>query len=141
MNKDYVTHSGIITRIDDGSLTLRTEEACRCEGCAVASLCNKDSSSEQESITINTPESSLYNVGERVEIIASSGSTLRATWWALMLPTLLFIGIVLAVRLIWHNSGAWSLVTGFVVLAIYDLFLYRFRKRLAQNISWKVRRL
>ncbi len=83
----------------------------------------------------------LYNVGERVEVIASSGSTLRATWWALMLPTLLFIGIVLAVRLIWHNSGAWSLVTGFVVLAIYDLFLYRFRKRLAQNISWKVRRL
>jgi len=120
MNKDYVTHSGIITRIDDGSLTLRTEEACRCEGCAVASLCNKDSSSEQESITINTTESSLSKVGERVEVIASSGSTLR---------------------LIWHNSGAWSLVTGFVVLAIYDLFLYRFRKRLAQNISWKVRRL
>ena len=66
MNKDYVTHSGIITRIDYGSLTLRTEEACRCVGFAVASLCNKDSSSEQESITINTPESSLYNVGERV---------------------------------------------------------------------------
>lgn len=140
MNKDYVTHSGTITSVNDGSITLRTEDVCRCDGCAVASLCNKDSSSEHESITVNTPDARHYSVGEHVEVTASSGSTLRASWWALMLPTLLFIGVILAVRLIWSDSGLWSLAAGFTVLAVYDLLLYLFRKRLAQNITWKVRR-
>lgn len=141
MNKDYVTHQGIITRVSDGLLTLRTDEACSCDGCAVASLCNKDNPKSHDTLTIDLPDATRFSVGERVEIIASSGSTLRATWWALLLPTLLFVGIILAVRLIWPSSGALSLVAGFVVLGIYDLILYLMRRRLAGRISWSVKRL
>lgn len=141
MNKDYVTHQGIITCVSDGTLTLRTDEACSCDGCAVASLCNKDNPKSHDLITIDLPDATRYSEGERVEIIASSGSTLRATWWALILPTVLFVGVILAVRLIWPESGAISLVAGFVTLGIYDLILYLLRRRLAGRISWSVRRL
>ena len=142
MNRDYVSHSGTITQVTDSSITLRTDSSCSCDGCAVASLCNKDSSSgEGESITIDTTRAPEYNVGERVIVSATSGSTLRATWWALILPTVLFIGVVLAVRLIWPASGAISLAAGFGALVIYDFGLYLCRKRLSQKIIWNVKRL
>ena len=141
MKQDYVTHSGTITHVTDSTLTLRTDGSCSCDGCAVASLGNKDTSSGGESITIDTPQARQYSVGQQVEVIASSGSTLRATWWALLLPTILFVGIILGVRLLWPQSGAISLVAGFVALAIYDLGLYLFRRRLAQKIIWTIRPL
>ena len=141
MKQDYVTHSGTITHVTDSTLTLRTDGSCSCDGCAVAALCNKDTSSGGESITIDTPQARQYSVGQQVEVIASSGSTLRATWWALLLPTILFVGIILGVRLLWPQSGAISLVAGFVALAIYDLGLYLFRRRLAQKIIWTIRPL
>ena len=141
MKQDYVTHSGTITHVTDSTLTLRTDGSCSCDGCAVASLCSKDTSSGGESITIDTPQARQYSVGQQVEVIASSGSTLRATWWALLLPTILFVGIILGVRLLWPQSGAISLVAGFVALAIYDLGLYLFRRRLAQKIIWTIRPL
>ena len=141
MKQDYVTHSGTITHVTDSTLTLRTDGSCSCDGCAVASLCNKDTSSGGESITIDTPQARQYSVGQQVEVIASSGSTLRATWLALLLPTILFVGIILGVRLLWPQSGAISLVAGFVALAIYDLGLYLFRRRLAQKIIWTIRPL
>ncbi len=142
MKQDYVTHIGTVIRVTDGSLTLRTDGSCSCDGCAVASLCNKDGSDGGgESLIIDTPDARDYREGERVEVSATSGSTLRATWWALILPTIIFIGVILAVRLLWPDSGAMSLVVGFVALAVYDFGLYLMRRRLAQKIVWRVRRL
>ena len=142
MKQDYVTHSGTIVQVTDSSITLRTDGSCRCDGCAVASLCNKDTSTgEGENITIDTTQAPQYSVGQKVEVSATSGSTLRATWWALILPTVLFIGVVLAVRLLWPESGATSLAVGFGALVIYDFGLYLCRKRLAQKIIWNIRRI
>ena len=141
MKQDYVTHSGTITHVTDTSMTLRTDGSCSCDGCAVASLCNKDSSTGGELITIDSPDSRYYSVGQQVEVIATSGSTLRATWWALILPTLIFVGVILAVRLAWPESGVWSLGAGFLALALYDFGLYLCRKKLSGKIIWKIRPL
>ena len=139
MKQDYVTHSGIITHITDSTLTLHTDGSGNCDGCAVASLCNKDTNSGGESIIIDTPEARCFSVGQQVEAVASSSSTLRATWWALILPTILFIGVVLIALLLWPGLKSWSLLIGFIFLAVYDLLLYVFRKRIAQKIRWTVR--
>ena len=141
MKKEDVTHRGIITGISADILTVRTDEECRCDGCAVAALCNKDSSDDHELLSVNTDCASDFSVGERVEVTASSSSTLLATWWALVLPTLVFIGVILGVRFGWPESGGWSILAGFVALAVYDLFLYLFRRRIAQKVRWTVRRL
>lgn len=139
MKQDYVTHSGTIIHVTDKTLTLRTDGTCSCDGCAVASLCNKDGAKGGETLTIDTPQACMYTVGQKVEVTASSGSTLRATWWALLLPTILFVAVILGVRLIWPQSGAVSLAAGFACLAIYDFGLYIFRRRLAQKIIWTVK--
>lgn len=141
MKKENVTHKGVIVRISGNTLTLRTDEACQCDGCAVVALCNKSEGSGSELLNIDTPEAADFREGERVEATASSDSTLLAAFWALIVPTVLFIGTILGMRFAWPDSGAWSIGAGFLVLGIYDFFLWLARKRIARRVSWKVSRL
>ncbi len=141
MKKEDVTHIGVITRISADMLTIRTDEECRCDGCAVAVLCNKDSADGHEDLSVNVDHAARLSVGDRVEVTASSSSTLLATWWALILPTAIFVGVILGVRFGWPQSGGWSILAGFAALVIYDLFLYLFRIRIAQKVRWKVRKV
>lgn len=140
MKKEDVTHRGVVERIGENTLTIKTVDDCRCDGCAVSALCNgKDK--EEELMTINVSDSSRYSVGDRVEITASSASTLRATWWALGLPTLAFVSTILICRLGFPELGGWSIAIGFAVLGLYDLFLYFNRRRLSGKIVWTVNKL
>lgn len=142
MKKENVTHKGIIKSVTPGSLTIVTDDDCRCDGCAVVALCNKGGEGDQrEMITIDTPEAQAFSPGERVEVTASSASTLRATWWALILPTVIFVATLLGVSLGWPESGAWSIGAAFAALAVYDAILWLCRKSLAQKLHWTVRRL
>lgn len=140
MKKEDVTHRGVIERIGANTLTIRTGDDCRCDGCAITALCNgKDK--DGELIAINVSDVSCYSVGDCVDITATSSSTLRATWWALILPTLIFAGVILGCRLWFPSMGGWSIVAGFGALGLYDLFLYFQRHRLSQKIIWTVNKL
>ena len=140
MKKEDVTHRGVVERTGDNTLTIRTGDDCRCDGCAVTALCNgKDKNGEL--ITINVPDSSRYSVGDRVEITATSTSTLLATWWSLILPTLVLVSVILICRFQFPELGGWSVAIGLGALVLYDLFLYLQRHRLAQKIIWTVNKL
>lgn len=144
MKQDYVSHTGIVMAVSDGSLTIHTSEAASCEGCAVSVICNKDSKKDGESgetITLDIPDALRFKVGERIEAIASSGSTLRAAVWALIIPSVVFVAVIIGVRLAWPATGAWSVAIAFAALGLYDLFLYLNRRRMASRLSWTVRRL
>lgn len=137
MKKEDVTHRGVVESVGANTLTIKTADDCRCDGCAVTALCNgKDN--DGELITINVSDASHYAVGDRVEISATSTSTLRATWWALILPTVIFAGVILGCRVWFPQLGGWSIGVGFVALGLYDLLLYFQRHRLSQKIVWKV---
>ena len=141
MSKEDVTHRGVIEKVENGYLAIRTEDDCKCDGCVVMALCNTKEGSKPELITIDTPEANNFSIGEKVEVTATSASTLRATWWALILPTLIFGGVIVGLRLGIPSLGGWSIACGAAALGLYDLFLYRNRKRFAQKISWKIRKI
>ncbi len=141
MKKDNVTHKGVIQRIDSRSLTILTDDACRCDGCAVVALCNKSSEDgeNRETVTVEVPDASAYSVGQHVEVSASSASTLHATFWALVMPTVIFVGILLWLNIGYPEMGAMAILWAFVALAVYDGFLYLFRRKLARRLVWTVR--
>lgn len=143
MSKEDVTHRGVITDVERGCLVIRTEDECKCDGCAITAICNSNSKEgvRREMLTIEAPSAGEYTVGERVEVSATSSSTLRATWWALILPTIVFGGVILGLRLGFPSLGGWSIAIGFAALGLYDLFLYLNRKTLAQKIIWKIRKI
>ena len=145
MSKEDVTHRGVIEKVERGFIVIRTDDEQKCEGCAITAICNsnngKKEGKQRELLTIDTPSSGDFNVGERVEVSATSGSTLRATWWALILPTLIFGGVIVGLRLGFPSLGGWSIALGFAALGLYDFFLYKRRRSLAQKISWKIRKI
>lgn len=142
MSKQDVTHRGVVVRSEPGRLVVRTSDERKCDGCAVVALCNPktDGGSDSELLTVDCPEASHYAEGDKVALTASSTSTLLATWWALFLPALLFLGVIIGCRVIFPDSGGWSIAAGFALLALYWLFLYSQRRRFAQQIKWKVER-
>lgn len=144
MSKDKdVTHRGVVERIENGRIVIRTSDAKQCDGCAVVALCGSKSGEGESSelITVDCPDASDFAPGERVAVTASSSSTLLATWWALALPTIVFGGVILASRFLIPGIGAWSIALGFVALALYNLLLYANRNSLAQRIRWKIEKL
>ena len=144
MSDKGVTHKGIVKSVTGDTITILADDNCSCDGCAVSMLCNKTSGDEGDSgelVTVSSPDASAFKPGERVELSASSGSTLSAAWWALILPSVLFIATILGVRLGWPRSGGWSIGAGFIVLGLYDLGLYLGRHRLSSNMVWRVKAL
>ena len=141
MSKEDVTHCGIIQKVERSSLVILTEDECKCDGCAITALCGSKGGDQKELLKIDTPLAGDFTIGERVEVSATSSSTLRATWWALILPTLIFGGVIVGLRLGFPSLGGWSIALGFIALGLYDLFLYAKRKSLAQKISWKIRKI
>lgn len=147
MSKEDVTHRGIVTAVERDSLTICTDEPQKCEGCAITALCSSRKTTdtaaadEADLLTIVSPDAPRYAIGDRVEVSATSGSTLRATWWALALPTLIFGGTIVGLRLAHPSLGGWSIAIGFATLAIYDLILYRLRDKISQKLSWKITKI
>lgn len=144
MSKDDVSHRGVVRASAPGRLTIRVTDGHKCEGCAITAICGTTKGAEGDDdglLTIDTPDAVRFSPGDSVEVTATSGSTLRATWWALILPTLIFGGTIVGLRTGVPKLGGWSLAIGFGALALYDLLLYTRRHSLAQKIRWKVRKL
>lgn len=142
MKKENVTHRGVIKHVAPRSLTIITDDECRCDGCAVVAICNKGGEGDsRETVTIDLPDTSAFHAGQRVEVTAASATTVRATWWALILPTLIFVGVLLGSNLGNPDSGAWAIAWAFGALAVYDFLLWLFRHRLASRLVWKVKPL
>lgn len=141
MRKEDITHQGVVKRVERDYLVIRTEDVRQCDGCAVVALCNSKNSGSNEPLTVDCADARNFSAGDRVVVTASSGSTLRAAWWALILPTLIFAAFVLGCRIAFPSLGGWSIAIGFAALGLYDLFLYWRRKSLAQKVSWKVTKI
>lgn len=142
MKKENVTHRGVIQSVNPRSLTILTDDECRCDGCAVVAICNKGSEGEnRETVVIDLPDTTGYKPGERVEVTASTASTAAATLWALFVPTVIFMGTLLAFNLGRPETGAWSIAWAFGALAVYDFFLWLFRRKLARKLRWTVSKI
>lgn len=140
MKKENVSHKGVIRSVDPHSLTIITDDECRCDGCAVVAICNKGGEGDsRETVVIDLPDTGAYRPGQRVEVTAAPASTVKATLWALILPTGIFVGVLMGLNICKPGMGAWSIAWAFGALALYDFFLWLFRRRLASKLSWTVR--
>lgn len=55
------------------------------------------------------------------------------------MPTVIFVGVLLALNIGRPDMGAMAILWAFVALAVYDGLLYLFRRRLAKKLVWTVR--
>ena len=117
-------HTGIITGISQGRLTVSIDNQPDCDGCAISAICDV---SDRTEITIESRNADLFTEGERVKITATDSTQRRAILWAFAVPLLLFLAIVFI-----------SSPVALVSVAVYYCILYISRDRLQGSLNWVI---
>lgn len=143
MHSDHVEHIGVVKEVSFNNISVSVEEPCQCEGCSIAIVCMGKSDKEADVINIPRPlgsERDSFRPGDRVRLEAASGSKIKASFWAFVLPTAILLAAVLLLQSYVPTLG--GLLTALVAagaVAVYELILYLFRKDLAMSVNWQIR--
>ena len=117
-------HTGTITGISPGRLTVSIDNRPDCDGCSIYAICNV---SDRAEIIIESRDAERFTKGERVKIAATDSTQRRAILWAFAVPLLLFLAIVFI-----------SSPVALVSVAVYYCILYISRDRLQGSLNWVI---
>lgn len=130
-----VEHKAVITAVNDGSVTVEVSPGGRCGGCGIAFVC----AAKGDRIVMDVPVSGCcgYERGQSVTVIASRRSEWVALWFGIALPCVLLLCSVMG--LLWAGvASSLAAFSGIVVIAVYYLILYIFRKKVAGSVKWVI---
>jgi positive regulator of sigma E activity len=140
---DYVArHKGIVTAVspDGTAVDLRlVDEAADCGGCALKGLCSPANTSAAKDAVVITANCGgcLPGVGDFVEVGLPDSVRWFSTVVALLLPILLFVGVLLAA--ITLNAGdAVAVVAALLSITVYYIILIPLRRRLSRRARWNI---
>lgn len=122
-SKDVYTHSGVVSKKDNGSLIVSLDENVHCESCRAKSTCGISESGTKEVEISCTDES--FDLNEQVNVILKKGLGLKAVFWAYIFPFLLMVLTLMVSSLFLKEwvAGILSLL----ILVPYYLSLYVLR--------------
>lgn len=130
-----VEHKAVITAVNDGSVTVAVSAGDQCGGCGIALVC----ASKGDRIVMDIPVRGKrrYELGQKVTIIASRRSEWVAIWLGMAAPCVLLLCSVMG--LLWAGVASTpAAISGIVIIAVYYLILYIFRKKVAGNVKWSM---
>lgn len=120
-----------------GRYEVAIEPIAACKGCNARGACGVDG----ESKVVNVVDMSVrdIHVGDIVEVSVRRDTAFYATFFAYILPLLLFIGSIVFGVYVVGDEGIAALV-GFCVVAIYYAALYSSRKRVESRVSFEIKK-
>lgn len=119
-------HDGIVTAVNDGSVTVQIKSVSACASCAAHAKCGFAESKDKE---LEIPTQQRYNLGDHVTVCIDTSSGMRAVWIAYLLPAILIIAVVIALSAASVPEGFVAL-TAFGVLALHILVLFILRRKI-----------
>ncbi len=93
VNKNFVRHSGVISKITDGIITVSLEGNINCEACNAKAACGVSESNSKEITIVNTDRS--YQLNEGVDVIMQKELGLKAVFWAYIFPFILVFTVLI----------------------------------------------
>lgn len=134
---DEITHKGIITAIDARSAQVRILQTSACGQCHAKSLCGI--SEEQEKIIeVPSDASTLYNVGDEVEVSLKRTMGMKAVWIAYVVPLIVLMAAIGTATL----CGCTELFAGLAAIAsvaVYYLVIFLCRKKLKNEFVFYIK--
>ncbi|WP_179954985.1 SoxR reducing system RseC family protein [Maribacter luteus] len=122
-SKDVYTHSGVVSKKNNGSLVVSLDENVHCESCRAKSTCGISESGSKE-VEISTPNET-FNINEHVNVVLRKGLGLKAVFWAYIFPFLLMV-FTLGVSSLFLKEWMAG-VLSLLILIPYYLALYALR--------------
>ena len=122
-SKDYIKHSGVISKITNDVVTISLKGNINCEACNAKAACGVSESNSKEIETSNSTQGLKLN--ENVEVLLNKNLGLKAVFWAYVFPFILLLTVLLIASTLFQEWIAGLL--SIAVLIPYYLMLYVLR--------------
>jgi sigma-E factor negative regulatory protein RseC len=131
-----LTEQGVIEKTDARSAWVRVERSSACASCPSRSECNVETG---RGLVVQVDNTAGCRAGDRVRLGMASGSFLRSTFMAYILPVVALVaGAFLGrefVSLEGVSEDAASVITGFGAMALYFIILRRVDRKKSRNLQ------
>ena len=131
-----IEHKGVVQVVREDGVTVRVMQSSACSSCAAARVCRSGESRERL-IDVVTTHASAFRAGQPVVLVATARQSRMAVMLAYVLPLVLLLAVLFAVRGLAGNDGVAALAA-LLAVALYYGVLYLFRGRLSQDLRFDV---
>ncbi|MBQ6203392.1 MAG: SoxR reducing system RseC family protein [Prevotella sp.] len=132
-----ISHSGIVDSIEDDCLHVRILQASACASCKAAGHCNAAEQKEKIVDVYGIADAKTYKVGQPVNVVATTGTGMKAVMLAFVIPFVILIAVLFAGSLLTDDEALLAMVS-IVCLVPYYLILYWCRDKLQQKFTFYV---
>ena len=133
---DNISHSGIVESIIGNIVNVRIRQTSACAACKVAGYCNA-AESKEKIISVTTPDSSRYAVGQEAVVSTSGKTATRALLWAFGVPCILLMTVLAAGIFLFDSEGT-AAITAMAIMLVYYFLLWLMRDRIAAQVSFTI---
>lgn len=130
------THSGVVTTVTPGHVSVTMQVQSACSACQAHSKCGFAEKADK-SVEIDTPDWQRYSVGDSVTVVINTGRGMRAVAIAYALPALLLLACIITLSLCGLHELL-VILSAFLLLGAYCLVLYRLRDRLQHRFTFRI---
>lgn len=131
------THNGIVTATAKGHVQVQMQVLSACASCEAHAKCGF-AEKQDKTVDIDTSDWQQYHVGEAVTVVISSGLGLQAVLIAYVIPSVVLLASLAIFTLLHIPEGITALLI-LLIVALYALSLYLFRRRLQRKFSFQIR--
>ena len=113
---DAFVHSGVVTRIDGGSVFVALDPNLHCESCRAKGACGVSDAGSKE-VEITDPQGT-FRLDEHVEVVLKKDLGNKALFWAYLFPFLLMM-LTLFTASLWLPEWMAGLVSLSILIPYY----------------------
>jgi sigma-E factor negative regulatory protein RseC len=134
-SESQIEHSGIVSGIGDGAITVKITAHPACSSCHASGVCNASGSVDKY---FELPMQDGITEGQNVRIITSLSTGFRALMLGYIYPLLILV-VSLIVTLATGIDEVWAGLSSILLTIIYYLVLYRLRSRIEKTINFTLK--
>ena len=131
-----ISHTGVIERIEGGSMKVRIVQTSACAACKVASHCNA-AESKVKIVDVFGCDTTNYSTGQEVTVWASKDVANKALLVGFGVPFLLLVCVLMIALRLTASEGVAALVA-LGSLVPYYFVLWLLRDRIQRGISFQI---
>lgn len=131
-----ISHTGVIERIEGGSMKVRIVQTSACAACKVASHCNA-AESKVKIVDVFGCDTTNYSTGQEVTVWASKDVANKALLLGFGVPFLLLVCVLMIALRLTASEGVAALVA-LGSLVPYYFVLWLLRDRIQRGISFQI---
>lgn len=132
-----ISHSGIVDSIGDNCLHVRILQSTACGSCKAAGYCNAAEHKEKIIDVYGVADTSAFQIGQTVNIVASTNSGMRAVLLAFGIPFLIIIAVLFAGSILTSDEELLALLSISSLVPYYTI-LYLCRDKLQQKFTFNI---